>query len=113
MNEFLRVVVVLSRLGSYIPALLLQKPIKNSKSKDHLKLLERRFEFWEEGNINELYEEGKTIQDRLKSDGSPNDIIKIPNKFKLQMQKEIVNRALKIITNNMSGGVLPLTDETL
>ena len=44
-----------------MPALLLQKPSKNSKSKDHRKLPERRFELWKEGNINELYEEGKAI----------------------------------------------------
>ena len=96
-----------------MPALLLQKPSKNSKSKNHLKLLERRFEIWKEGNINELYEEGKAIQDRLKSNGSSNDIAKIPKKFKLLMQKGNVNGALKILTNNMSGGILPLTDETL
>ena len=58
-----------------MPALLLQKPSKNSKSKDHRKLPERRFELWKEGNINELYEEGKAIWDRLKLDESPNDIV--------------------------------------
>ena len=50
-----------------MPALLLQKPSKNSKSKDLLKSLEQRFEIWKEGNINELCEEGRAIQDRLKS----------------------------------------------
>ena len=50
-----------------MPALLLQKPSKNSISKDHLKSLERRFEIWKKGNLNKLYEEGKSIQDRLKS----------------------------------------------
>ena len=50
-----------------IHALLLQNPSKNSKSKDHLKSLGQRFEIWKEGNINELYEEGRAIQDRLKS----------------------------------------------
>ena len=29
------------------------------------------------------------------------------------MQKVNVNEALKVLTNNMSGGILPLTDETL
>ena len=70
-----------------MPALLLQKPSKNTKSRDHLKSLKRRFEIWKEGNINELYKEGRAIQDRLKSDGSPNDIAKISKKFKLQMKK--------------------------
>ena len=96
-----------------MPALLLQKPSKNSKSKDHLKSIERRFEIWKERNLNELYKEGKAIQDRLKSDGSQNDIAKISKEFKFQMQKGNVNGALKILTNNMSGGILPLTDETL
>ena len=66
-------------------ALLLNKTTKNSKSKDHLKSLERRFEFWKKRNIDKLYEDGKAIQDRLKSDGSPNSILKILKKFKLQM----------------------------
>ena len=58
----------------------MQKPSKNSKSKNHLKLLERRLEIWKEGNLNELYEEGRAIQDRLKSDGSPHEIVKISKK---------------------------------
>ena len=49
-----------------MPALLLQRPSKNPNSKDHLKSLEGRFEIWKEGNLNKLYEEGKSIQDRLK-----------------------------------------------
>ena len=44
------------KVSDVIPALLLQKPSKNSKSKDHLKSFERRFEIWKEGKINELYE---------------------------------------------------------
>ena len=43
-------------------ALLLQKPSKNSKSKDYLKLLDRRFEIWKEGNINKLYKEEKQFK---------------------------------------------------
>ena len=49
------------------------------------------------------------IQDRLKSDGSPRDIVKISKKFKLQIQKGNVNGALKISANNMSGDIFPLT----
>ena len=58
-------------------ALLLEKQSKDSKSRDHLKSLERRFEIWNEGNINGIYENGRAIQDRMKSGGSPNDIVKI------------------------------------
>ena len=74
-----------------MPALLFQKPSKNSKSKNHLKSLERKFEIGKEGNISELFKEGKAIQDWLKSDGSLHDIVKISEKFKLHMQKGNVN----------------------
>ena len=38
---------------------------------------------------------------------------KIFMKFKHLMQKENVNRALQLLTNNMSNGILLITDETL
>ena len=38
---------------------------------------------------------------------------KISTKFKHLMRKGNVNGALKLLTNNMSNGILPLTDETL
>ena len=53
------------------------KTKQNSKSKDHLKSTERRFEIWKEGDMNELYDDGKAIQCRLKSDEGSNDIVKI------------------------------------
>ena len=91
-------------------ALLFQKLSKVSRSKDHLKSLERRFEICKE-NINKLYKWGKAIQDWVKSDWSPNNLVKMSKKSKLQMQNGNVNETLKILTNNMSGGILPLTDE--
>ena len=45
-------------------ALLLQKPNKISKGKDHIAVLERRLELWENGNIIELLNEGESIQER-------------------------------------------------
>ena len=41
------------------------------------------------------------------------NIVKISSKFKDLMQKGNVNGALKLLTNNMSNGILTLTDETL
>ena len=70
MNTALKALHVMS-------ALLVEKQSKDSKSRDHLKSLERRFEIWKEGNINGIYENGRAIQDRMKSGGSPNDIVKI------------------------------------
>ena len=77
-----------------IPALLLQKPSKSSKSKDHHAALERRLKLWEEGKIEELLYEGHTIQERLKSPNSSMIITKISIKFRIFMSKGSVNGAL-------------------
>ena len=50
-----------------MPALLLQKPSRKSKARDHLSALERRLKLWGEGNINKLLDESKEIQERLPS----------------------------------------------
>ena len=96
-----------------MPALLLQKPSKKSKSKDHMLALERRLKLWDEGNLLELLAEGTTIQDRITSSNRKSDISAISKKFKLLMQKGDVNAALKLLTNNMNNGILPLNDDTL
>ena len=46
-------------------ALLLQKPSRSSKSKDHVACLVRRMASWKAGDIDDLLEEGSTIQHRL------------------------------------------------
>ena len=56
--------------------------------------------------------EGKTMQERLKSPDN-SMITKISIKFKLLMSKGNVNGVLKLLTNNMSNEILPLTDATL
>jgi len=48
-----------------MPALLLQKPSKNSKAKDHTSALSRRLILWEKGDLPALYHEATTIQSRL------------------------------------------------
>ena len=48
-----------------LPALLLQKPHIQSKSREHIKCLERRLHLWREGDIDALLAEGHTIQQHL------------------------------------------------
>ena len=48
-----------------LPLLVLQKPHRKSKAKDHAALLERRLKIWEQGNLAELLNEGKVIQKRF------------------------------------------------
>ena len=45
-----------------MPGLLLQKPSRKSKSKDHLTSLENRMKLWHAGEITELLKEAETIQ---------------------------------------------------
>ena len=54
-----------------LPALILQKPSKNSKTKDNVNALQPRFELWCEGNVTELIKESKLLQKRL-SNGKSN-----------------------------------------
>ena len=95
-----------------MPALLLQKPSRKSKARDHLIALERRLKLWDDGNFNELLDESKEIQERLPSTNTPMNLQKISIKFKHLVQKGNINGALKLLTNNMSNGI-PLTEETL
>ena len=53
-----------------MPALLLQKPSKRSKTADHIKALKTRLELWKEGKIEDLVNEAKAIQQRLEKSKS-------------------------------------------
>ena len=45
-----------------MPSLLLQKPSKDLKAKDHTKALEKRLQLWTDGHLAELLKEDETIQ---------------------------------------------------
>ena len=96
-----------------MPSLLLQKPSKRSKSKEHLIALERRIELWKSGEFLELLKEGATIQKDLRDVIENKTLSEISRKFTTKMQKGNVNGAIKILTNNMQNGILPLNKETL
>ena len=93
-----------------MPNLLLQKPSKKSKSKDHLKALERRITLWTSGELMELLYEAETS---LKSTNRPKTIAELSKKFIREMQNGNVNGAMKLLTDNMPNGILPLNDNTL
>ena len=96
-----------------MPNLLLQKPSRNSKSKDHLEALERRLQLWKEGELTELLIEGETIQKSLSDSKRTTTIVELSKQFKNYMKKSKVNAALKLLTNNMKDGILPLNIQTL
>ena len=96
-----------------MPCILLQKPSKQSKSKDHYEALKRRLQKWKKGNTAELYKECLVIQKRLKSPTLPNSMEATSKKFAVLMRKGNVSAAIKFLTDNMEGGVLPLNDKTM
>ena len=96
-----------------MPALLLQKPAKESKSKDHVKALQRRLELWHKGEFEQLLDESQTLQERLPKTSTKSDISAISKRFANHMKKGEINKAINVITNNMVNGILPLTDETI
>ena len=67
-----------------LPALLLQKPSRNSRAKDNLKKLEDRLTHWKNGDIDALLEESSVIQQRLSAGKSPEDSAKVFPKLMLQ-----------------------------
>ena len=60
-----------------MPALLLQKPSKTSKSREALK---RRLQFWERGEVKSLLLEAETIQQWLASNSDSKNIGNISKK---------------------------------
>lgn len=96
-----------------MPALLLQKPSQASKSKEHVEALNRRLTQWFKGDFMSLMDEAQTIQSRLPKVIKKQDIAVISRKFRNHMQKGDVHKAINVVTNNMTGGILPLNDETL
>ena len=84
-----------------LPSLLLQKPSKKSKTKDHCAALQRRLTLLHDRNVLELLKEGKTIQGTLISVNTRNTIGEISKKFVKKMQQRNINGAIKLLTNNM------------
>ena len=81
-------------------------------AKEHQECLEKRLKLWRNGKIDCLLREGRMIQRRIQK-SCRNDP---PNKAKifakLVMERQI-NSALRYLSENDGGGVLPLTDDVL
>ena len=50
-----------------LSSILLQKPTRNSKARDHTKKLEERLSTWKGGGIMDLVKEGRIIQERIRT----------------------------------------------
>ena len=98
-----------------ICVLLLQKPNRKSKSKDHVACLERRMNSWQAGDLDDLLQEGSTIQHRLHHSNkkSRSDVEKVRQVFAREMSKGNTKAALRLLAKDCRGSVLRLNDTIL
>ena len=90
------------------PALLMQKPSKSSKTKDHVALLERRLEMWKNGDFETLFKEAKAIQKPLKHQSPSKE--QCDNRFVTLMRKGQTTAATQWLDSaRHTTGVKPLT----
>ena len=97
-----------------LPALVLQKPFRESRSKDHSKCLERRLKHWEAGQFMDLFNEAESIQARLVRTSSilSQNSKPISRKFAELMMVGKVKTAVRMLTrDNQSVGTLPLNKD--
>ena len=95
-----------------IPSLLLQKPSRQSKAKEHHAKLEERFQLWKAGEISLLLKEGRTIQKRLVS-GKRRTSEDVSRIFAKLMMEGKVHNALKFLSDENDAGVLPANDDII
>ena len=93
-----------------IQTLLLQKPSKKSKTKDHISHLKRRLDLWSSGDIQQLLDEGRCIQARMISRIAPRKNDVDGHIFRSLMAQGKVRNALSYLSRDQSGGVLGLDD---
>ena len=92
-----------------LPAILLQKPTKNSTAKEHSQKLEERIQLWRDGKLLELLIEGRQIQKKLHTSKHQNNQDDARIFSNLIMQGK-VNAALKMLAKSETG-VHKVTDD--
>ena len=95
-----------------MPQLLLQKPSRDSKAKVHSIALNKRLDLWNQGNLQQLVNESRTIQNRLPTNREKTKE-EIQSLFSKYMMEGKVNAAIRLLSDEGSKGVLHLSDEVL
>ena len=91
-----------------LQVLALQKPSRTSKTRDHIRHLKRRLDLWKEGNLDEILLEGRCSQKHLPRPHKGRSHNKLAKSFQKLMSKGKVNKALRLLSQNNSSGVLNL-----
>ena len=92
------------------PILMLQKPWKRLKSTHHIQCLGRRIKSWLEGNLEELLEEGRALQQRLPKQWNEKANSTLARTFANLMFAGKCKAALDLLSNSHKGGLLHLQD---
>ena len=87
--------IALHLVQIYIP-LMLQKPSAKSKNRDHIRYLEKRLQWWKEGELEKLVKEGKAIQEILQKHKDSNRPAEL-RAFSRLMLKGQLKKALKFV----------------
>ena len=95
---------------SLMQILLLQKPSKRSKTKEHISHFKRRLDLWHNGDLKLLLEEGHCIQNRMISRKFPAKNNVDGYIFRSLMAQGKVKSALSYISRDQNSGVLGLDD---
>ena len=96
-----------------MPSLILQKPSRNSKAKDHSEAIQRRMILWQSGDLLQLFKEAETIEKGQKDSIKQKSIAQLSKKFVEYVNKGNINSAIKRLSNDMESDILPLNDITL
>lgn len=105
------------KLAMILPALVLQKPFRTSKTRDHILCMERRLSLWREGKFKALIEEAQAIQDRLPTTRNMGrrERVTTERKFADLMMQGRLRGATRLLSDGGNGNVLSLdtmVDET-
>ena len=95
-----------------LPSLLLQKPSRLSKAKEHAAKLNRRLQLWREENITSLLNEGRTIQ-KILGNSKMRTEADVSRIFAKLMMEGKVSAAIKFLSENNDSVVLHADDETI
>ena len=93
-----------------MPQLLLPKPHPTSKTKDHVRCLDRRLQSWSAGNIEDLLKEGRTIQQHLPQRRATEDNHnpRLAKTFASLMMRGKVHSTLRVTSQDSPAGILSL-----
>ena len=96
-----------------MPNLLLQQTTFKAKAKTNKETLDRRMNLWKENKIEELVSECQVIQSRLKPTHRKEDENERAERFNKLMMRGNIKAAVRLLSANERGGVLPINEETM